>query len=192
MSIKIDLYLIISIAILIFFKQIDTFLSLYIFIFFHEMAHVLIALLLKIKVLEISFLPFGANAKFDFGNHRIKEIIIAIAGPIYSLCTAYFVEDFRIQNLFIFTTNMIPIFPLDGGRILKNIIILIFGEYTGTKIYDNIITFLIILLIILNIIIIVFLKNYNFIFVSLYIFQIAEEEIKKDKLKNKIRSICMR
>ena len=50
MSIKIDIYLIISIAFLIFFKQIEAFQTLYIFIVFHEFTHILMALLLNIKV----------------------------------------------------------------------------------------------------------------------------------------------
>ena len=39
---------------------------------------------------------------------------------------------------------------------------------------------------ILNIVLIVFLKNYNFIFFSMYILQMACEEIKKDKVKEDI------
>lgn len=191
MSVKIDLYLILSLAVLIFFKQIETFLIIYTFIILHEMTHVFVALLLKIKVLEINFLPFGANAKFDFGNHRIKEIIVSSSGPIFSLVMACVLKDFRLQNLFILITNMLPILPLDGGRILKNIMILILGENKGIKIYNNLLIAFIILLIILNIIFIVFMKNYRFIFVSIYIIQIAEEEIKKDKFKNRIKNICM-
>lgn len=192
MSIKIDLYLIISMAVLIFFKQIEPFLTLYIFIIFHEIAHILVAILLKIKVLEINFLPFGANAKFDFSNHFIKEIIVASSGPIFSLGMAYLLKDFRIHNLFILITNMLPIYPLDGGRISKNIMILFLGEKRGVKFYNNLLTFLIIVLIIINIIFVVFFKNYRFIFVCLYIIQIAEEEIKKDKFKSRIKNICMR
>ena len=123
MNIKIDLYLIISFIILTFFRQIDVFLSFYIFVILHELAHILVAFILKIKVLEISFLPFGVNAKFDFDKSKLKEIVVASAGPIFSLCMYFIFEEFKVQNLFIFLTNMIPIYQLDGGRILKNIII---------------------------------------------------------------------
>ena len=78
MNIKIDLYLIISFLILTFFRQIDVFLSFYIFVILHELAHILVAFILKIKVLEISFLPFGVNAKFDFGKSKLKEIVVAM------------------------------------------------------------------------------------------------------------------
>lgn len=129
MNIKVDIYLLVSIVILFLFKQLETFLILYFFIILHEAAHIVVATALKIKVKEISFLPFGVNAKFELKNDLKKEIIISCAGPIFSLLVAIMVEEFKFQNLFIFFTNMIPIFPLDGGRILKNSILLIFREY---------------------------------------------------------------
>lgn len=189
MNIKIDLYLIISFLILTFFRQIDVFLSFYIFVILHELAHILVAFILKIKVLEISFLPFGVNAKFDFGKSKLKEIIVASAGPIFSLCMYFMVEKFKIQNLFIFLTNMIPIYPLDGGRILKNVIIFFIGDKQGGMLYNHLLKIFIILLIIVNLVLIVFLKNYQFIFVSIYVIQLAGDEIKKDKIKEKVWKI---
>ena len=189
MNIKIDLYLIISIAVLIFFRQIEPFIYFYVFVIFHEFSHILVALILKIKVLEINFLPFGVNAKFDFEIHKIKEIFIASAGPVFSACMAYFFKEYMVQNLFICITNLLPIYPLDGGRILKNTMILLLGQKLGAKFYNNLLIFLIILLLIFNIIVIIFLRSFQFLFVSFYIIQIAEEELKKDKIKNKIMSI---
>ena len=186
MNIKIDIYLIISMMFLMFFRQIDSFIIFYIFIFLHELIHIIVALLLRIKVIELVFLPFGVNAKFEFGNNRIKEIIVASAGPLFSLFIAIFYKKFMIQNLFIFIVNILPIFPLDGGRIVKNVLILIFGVKKGVKIYKVLLRMVCIVLIILNIIVIVFLKSYNFIFFTLYVLQIANEEIKKDKIRNEI------
>ena len=42
---------------------------------------------------------------------------------------------------------------------------------------------------IFNIILIVFQKNYRFIFVSLYIFQIVGDEIKKDRIRVQIKEL---
>ena len=134
-------------------------------------------------------MPFGVNAKFDFENHKIKEIFIASAGPVFSACMAYFFKEYMVQNLFICITNLLPIYPLDGGRILKNTMILLLGQKLGAKFYNNLLIFLIILLLIFNIIVIIFLRSFQFLFVSFYIIQIAEEELKKDKIKNKIMSI---
>lgn len=189
MNIKIDFYLIVSIVILTFFRQVETFLIFYLFVALHELAHIFVAYILKIKVLEVSFLPFGVNAKFDFSKHKYKEILISSAGPIFSISMTFLLKDFFIQNIFIFLINMIPIYPLDGGRILKNIIILIFGAYNGTKIYNILLRIFIIILAIINITLVVILKNYRFLFVSLYIFQIASEEIKKDKIRENLTKL---
>ena len=139
MNIKIDFYLIISIVILLLFHQAEDFLIFYFFIILHEFSHILIAFFLKIKLIEISFLPFGVNAKFDFINCRKKEIIVALAGPVFSILLAYYFPQYRISNLFIAIMNMIPIYPLDGGRIVKYIMILKFGTISASKKYFKIV-----------------------------------------------------
>lgn len=189
MNIKLNIYLVFSIVILIFFRQAEQFLIFYFFIFLHEIAHIFVAKILRIKIIDVSLLPFGVNARFDFCDSKIKEILIASAGPIFSFITAITLKKYFIYNMFIFTVNMIPIYPLDGGRILKNIILLIFGNRNGRKIYIIILKIAIILLLIINITFVILFKYYNFIFVSLYIIQLADEEIKKDNLKNKISSL---
>ena len=189
MNVKIDIYLIISLIILFFLKQLDIFLLFYLFVFLHEVAHIIVALILKIKLIDIIFLPFGVNAKFDFEENHVKEIIIALAGPIFSLVSSIYIPKYRIQNLFIFISNIIPIYPLDGGRILKNLMTMLFGECKGTNIYNFLLRVLIIVLLIINIISIIFLKNFKFIFFSMYIIQMAGEEVKKDKLKLEIKKI---
>ncbi len=186
MNVKIDIYLIFSLIILTIFKQVDSFLILYIFITLHELIHILTAILLRVKVIEVSFLPFGVNAKFDFKNNKIKEIIVASAGPIFSLIISMCINRYKTENLFIFITNMLPIYPLDGGRILKNIMKLKLGSNKGIRVYNSVLKSVVILLVIINIILVIYLKNYNFLFVSLYIFQIAGEEIKKDKIRTQI------
>ena len=59
----------------------------------------------------------------------------------------------------------------------------------GIEIYSIFLKSFIIILIIINIVLVIFLKNYQFIFVSLYIFQIAEEEVKKDKIRKQINNL---
>lgn len=189
MNVKIDFYLILSILILCFFQQAESFLVFYFFVIMHELAHVLVALCLKIKVEEIYFLPFGVNAKFNFNSYRKKEIIIALAGPIFSILIGFILKKYIVQNLFIAIMNLFPIYPLDGGRILKNIIILKLGIINGTEIYQRFARKIIIVFIILNIISLVFLKKYRFLFVSLYIFQMLGEEIKNDRIRIKMKEI---
>lgn len=189
MNINFDIYLIISIVVLLLFKQVEGFLLFYFFIILHEFSHVLVALCLKIKPIEISFLPFGVNAKFNFLNHRRKEIVVALAGPVFSILVAYYFPQYKVQNLFIAIMNMMPIYPLDGGRILKNSMILKYGTISASQKYLKVVRVFCILLMIFNIILIVFQKNYRFLFVSFYIFQIVGDEIKQDKIRIQLKEI---
>ena len=189
MNIKIDIYLILSILILFLFHQASVFLIFYFFVIIHELAHIIMALILKIPVKEVNFLPFGVNAKFDFKNQRKKEILVAITGPIISLCLAYFIPQYRVQNLFIAIMNLIPLYPLDGGRILKNLMILKYGLHKTINKYEQILKTLVILLSILNIWLVIYQKKYQFLFVTIYIIQVAGEELKKDKIRKKVKEI---
>lgn len=99
----------------------------------HEIAHTVLAFILKVKVTEIELMPFGGQAKIeDFtGLEPEQEIYVALAGPVISLSVAtifYFLPlHFNNPNVSLFITfnaflgffNLIPALPLDGGRIAR-------------------------------------------------------------------------
>ncbi|MDR1391633.1 MAG: site-2 protease family protein [Clostridiales bacterium] len=113
----------------------DFFLIAYTSAIIHEFFHIMLAKIFKVKILSIEFLPFGITAKLE--NSVIKEpnieIIIACAGPISNIlilmilfiinkyfCINKFYYDYAfVVNIFMFILNMLPIIPLDGGRILR-------------------------------------------------------------------------
>ena len=80
--------------------------------------------------ISVSFRSYNTNQEEKILN--IKEILIALAGPVTSLILAIInlKIDFKIisqnyavySNLLILFFNLIPIYPLDGGRILKGIL----------------------------------------------------------------------
>lgn len=101
----------------------------------HELGHVVVAKLFKLKINKIQLLAIGFNAEIDGLDYTdsLKELLITLAGPLTYFISIYLLKymyqvDFISYNAFIqanqvnkfdFFFNLLPILPLDGGRILK-------------------------------------------------------------------------
>jgi len=103
-------------------------------VFIHELGHIAAAKGLGWRIKEVQFLPFGGVAEVEEQGtvSAWEEIFVAIAGPIQNFVMiglafvmqyfgiwdnewgAYFIQANVIIGLF----NLIPIFPLDGGKIM--------------------------------------------------------------------------
>lgn len=102
----------------------------------HECAHVAAGSLLKIQTDGISIMPFGLSIHLKEGHIKDprKEFWVCFAGPasnVLMFCIAIALDrrfnlhnsylDFFIScNLMMFFLNILPILPLDGGRMLKS------------------------------------------------------------------------
>jgi len=107
---------------------------------FHELAHSVVAQRYKIKVLSITLFLFGGLARIGREPGKpIQEFNIAIAGPLasgflyvlFSGIKALFpgqemigaVADYlSFTNKWLALFNLLPGFPLDGGRIFRAIV----------------------------------------------------------------------
>jgi len=112
----------------------------------HEFGHVLAAKKLKINVYEVELMPYGGVARMEelskFGG--IAEAAISAAGPAASLILTLLFSIFRgfsdefdlafRYNLIIFGFNLLPIIPLDGGKITRNLLVFFMGYSQATRI----------------------------------------------------------
>jgi Zn-dependent protease/predicted transcriptional regulator len=118
-------------------------LGLFASIIFHEMSHSLVARRYHLAIQGITLFIFGGVAEMSEEPKNPKtEFLMAIAGPISSLVLAggfylLFLLGLRngwptpirgviaylsFINIFLAVFNLIPAFPLDGGRVFRSIL----------------------------------------------------------------------
>ena len=156
-----DLKIFVFLIIFYFTKQIEIYAMIMFFALIHELGHLLAGLLLGMKPEKIELMPFGVsisfkikveeyNKKIKKGNLlEIKKILVAIAGPLTNFIIILITNSLKIDifkgliiiytNFLIMIFNLLPIYPLDGGRVLKGILHINFG-IRKSELYTNIIS----------------------------------------------------
>ena len=102
----------------------------YLAAFFHECCHLAAIGLLGGHVRDITVTSAGAEITM-FPLSNIKELLCAAAGPVGSLLFMIIfrrIPEFAIPALIQGAYNMLPIYPLDGGRVIKCILLHLFPE----------------------------------------------------------------
>ena len=96
-------------------------------ILIHEIGHIVMSLLFKWNLDKIIILPFGGLIKYSEKINRplIEEFLISINGVIVQYVFFLIFKNiiiykyFSFLNYFIIIFNLLPIYPLDGSKILN-------------------------------------------------------------------------
>ena len=113
----------------------------------HEMGHYITGCILGLNVSEIRIFMFGGITKLSENlNVKIyKEILMLIMGPITQIVFIYMMyklhtygyigentyEKIALINKTLLKFNLLPILPLDGGKLLNNVLDLVFSYNTS-------------------------------------------------------------
>ena len=211
MRIRIDLKIFLITFIFILTNQIKIYMLVMLFALIHELGHLLAGLLLKLKPEKIEIIPVGVAISFklktkDF-NHKIgksnlleiKKILIAAAGPLTNIIIMWIALKLQINiiqkitiiyaNILIMMFNLLPIYPLDGGRILRGILNILAGKRKTNK-YINVISIIVAsCTTILALVATWYSHNIAIIFITIYLWIIVVKECKINKQKQKIYEI---
>ncbi len=115
----------------------------------HELVHLLAAKAYGFKVTGLEIFPLGGVAYCDglFEGRKVEESLMALAGPLFNVVLLFlaeglrwqgfwngsFSEDFVRYNFWLAAFNLIPVLPLDGGRVVRALFSGVFGFVRVTK-----------------------------------------------------------
>ena len=111
---------------------VPTVIAVFISILIHELSHAYVADRLGWSVSGIRIDLFTGSAAVDTNIHERDSIPVVAAGPLSNLALAivsifiglFFPYNFLVTmvvvNILLFLFNILPIYPMDGGRILRD------------------------------------------------------------------------
>jgi Zn-dependent protease/CBS domain-containing protein len=183
-------------------------LTLFACVTFHELGHALAAKRYNIKTRNITLLPIGGLAQLESIPEKPKEeLVVALAGPLVNIMIAVFLYPFvklspnvieemdlsrlshhnflfslMVVNVWLAVFNMIPAFPMDGGRVFRALLSFKFDRHIATRIAASVGQLLAV-----GFVFIGFFINPFLVFIGIFIFLGAQAEAQFAEAKSLLK-----
>ncbi len=139
-------------------------LAIFLCVVLHELGHALVARGYGVRTRDITLLPIGGVASLErIPEKPSQELAVAVAGPLVNVVIAalivlltglawreslvallavdspsfhlgHFLASLAALNIWLVVFNLIPAFPMDGGRILRALLAMRLGRTRATRI----------------------------------------------------------
>lgn len=180
----------------------------------HEFGHALMARRYGIATQDITLLPIGGLARLErMPEHPMQEFWVAVAGPAVNIviavvlyvglvATGGFVMEGQLDvpfdlramaqrlmgvNVFLVLFNLLPAFPMDGGRVLRALLAARIGRRRATAIAANIGQGMAILFGIVG-----FMTNPFLIFIAIFVYLGAQAEAGMVEMQSALEGLRVR
>lgn len=191
-------------------------LALFACVVLHELGHALTAKRFNILTRDITLYPIGGVASLESMPEKPgQELLVALAGPAVNVVIAGilwiylnssgtwpdlsalkntdsierlpFAFNLFAANIFLFLFNLIPAFPMDGGRVLRALLALKMERTKATRIAATIGQFLAILFVFFG-----FFYNFWLVFIGFFIYLGAGGEARMEEMKAGLKGVRVR